>query len=99
MKAALLAQDEGINPKALKLISEGNTALAKGRFPVAVKRFRAARRLAPQSPDVARGLGMAYLNQGNRSAAVRELTRYLALEPSAVDRRRIEATLQGLEED
>lgn len=98
MKIALVSQNEGLNPKAVKLILEGNSALAQGKFPQAVKRFRAARRIAPQSPDVARGLGMAYLNQGKRSAASKELRRYLDLDPNASDKRRIEATLRGLED-
>jgi serine/threonine protein kinase len=98
VKAAIVAQAEPLNPRATKLVKEGNLALAEGRFPHAIKSFAAARRLAPHSPEVARGLGMAYLNRGDRRAAARELKRYLDLDPDAVDRSRIEATLRAMDE-
>ncbi len=98
VKMALAQQPEPLDPQAVDLIQQGNKALLDEQFREAVNRFKRAKRYAPDSPTIARGLGMAYLKQGKRLQAARELRRYLELDPSALDRRRIEMMLRDLEQ-
>jgi serine/threonine protein kinase len=99
IKAAIAAQSALPDPRAIELITDGNKALAEGQYARAISRFQRAKTLAPQTSDVARGLGMAHLKQGHRRDAASELRRYLDIDPSATDRQRIESILRELEQD
>jgi tetratricopeptide (TPR) repeat protein len=76
------------------LYEKGNALLFSGDGKGAIVAYREAVRLAPHDPIGFRGLGLAYEQQGETSAAVKTLRRYLKLAPGAPDReiigRRIE---------
>lgn len=96
LQKAIRAQTCPLPPRALRLVQEGNEAMAEGRYRKAISRFSAAKRSAPTSPEVARGLGFALLHEGQINAASRELKRYLELDPRAPDAARVRQTLYTL---
>jgi tetratricopeptide (TPR) repeat protein len=64
----------------------GNALLFSGDSKAAIGAYREAIRTAPNDPSAYRGLGLAYEQQGDATAAVRALRRYLKLSSSAADR-------------
>jgi hypothetical protein len=64
----------------------GNALLFAGDAAGAVAAYRKAVELAPADPIGYRGLGLAYEQQGETTAAIRALKKYLKLAPGAADR-------------
>jgi tetratricopeptide (TPR) repeat protein len=64
----------------------GNALLFAGDSKAAIGAYREAIRTAPNDPSAYRGLGLAYEQQGDTTAAARALRRYLKLSPDAADR-------------
>jgi len=74
---------EANNPLILSHI--GAAYLKLGNFAVAIRFLEDARRLDPDVPDNYKFLSYAYDNTGRTQEAVDSLTRYLALNPNAID--------------
>jgi tetratricopeptide (TPR) repeat protein len=74
---------ESNNP--LLLSHAGATYLKLGNFPLAIRYLEDSRRLDPDVPDNYKFLSYAYDNTGRTQDAVDSLTRYLALNPNAID--------------
>jgi len=85
------AQSQPLPPRTAELVAQGNEALQ-------AKRYSVAKRLAPGSPEIARGLGLAYMYDGQTGAAVAELERYLELSPTAPDAPYVKSTVRSLRE-
>lgn len=98
IEAAIKAQSEPLPPRALENIELGQEALLERRYSTAIARFRSAKRAAPTSPEVARGLGLAYMYAGQTEPAADELERYLELAPNAADASRMRSTIITLRE-
>src|SRR5579864_4218081 len=64
-----VVETSGQNQQLQSLIHEGQVALDAGDFPQAARKFEQARQLSPESEDAARGLMLAYLQQGRLQEA------------------------------
>ena len=75
-----------IEPNNPLLLSHAGAAYLKlGNFPLAIRYLEDSRRLDPDVPDNYKFLSYAYDNTGRTQDAVDSLTRYLALNPNAID--------------
>src|SRR5262249_22516839 len=81
-----LGQGLKIEPNNPLILSHIGAAYLKlGNFTVAIRFLEDARRLDPDVPDNYKFLSYAYDNTGRIQEAVDSLTRYLALNPNAID--------------
>jgi tetratricopeptide (TPR) repeat protein len=85
------------NLTALLLIA--HLHLRRSEYTAALEYLERARRVAPDSPDVASGLGWAYYRLNKLDLAVREWKRSLALRPSTEVARALERAQRDLEEE
>jgi tetratricopeptide (TPR) repeat protein len=69
----------------LVLSHTGAAYLKLGNFPLAIRYLEDSRRLDPDVPDNYKFLSYAYDNTGRTQEAIDSLTRYLALNPNAID--------------
>ena len=61
--------------------TEGERALAEGRYPDAEKAYETLRRLSPQTAEVQARLGLIYLQEGKFGDAIAPLREALRLKP------------------
>jgi predicted Zn-dependent protease len=66
---------------------------------LAEQAYRRAMAAAPGFAPSYRGLGVLQLKQGNRSAALKNLRKYLAMAPDAADRGYVEAYIDSLQKE
>jgi tetratricopeptide (TPR) repeat protein len=83
------------NPLILSHI--GAAYLKVGNFPFAIQRLEESRRIDPEIPDNYKFLSYAYDRTGRTKEAVDSLTRYLALNPNAIDAAQQKQRLDQLE--
>jgi len=76
--------------------ARGNAQLFQGHVDEAINAFKESQRLDPRNPAVSRGLGLAYMQQGNNGQAVTFLKKYLKASPAASDRALIEKRIEQL---
>jgi serine/threonine-protein kinase len=98
------ARGSGIDPTAMTVEprSPGRAAYEEGRrlflandIPGAIRAFELAARHTPESPDVQKQLGRAYMRAGNVDRAAAAYRRYLELAPNAPDRAIIERLIEN----
>jgi predicted Zn-dependent protease len=91
-----------INPRsatALALVGEASRRRGEPKaLRDAVEYYRKALQLDAKLPEAHRGLGLALHKLGDRSGARAELSRYLELDPRALDRAHVKALLDRPEE-
>jgi tetratricopeptide (TPR) repeat protein len=81
-----LGQGLKIEPNNPLLLSHAGAAYLKlGNFPLAIHYLEESRELKPDIADNYKFLSYAYVNTGRTQEAVDSLTRYLALNPNAID--------------
>ena len=81
-----LGQGLKIEPNNPLILSHaGATYLKLGNFPFAIRYLEESRQLDPDVPDNYKFLSYAYDNTGRTQEAFDSLTRYLALNPNAID--------------
>jgi tetratricopeptide (TPR) repeat protein len=81
----------------LILSHTGAAYLKLGNFPLAIRFLEDARRIDPEVPDNYKFLSYAYDNAGRTRDAIDSLTRYLALNPNAIDGAREKKRLDQLQ--
>jgi tetratricopeptide (TPR) repeat protein len=73
--------------------------LRRSEYTPALEYLERARRVAPNSPEVAAGIGWAYYRQNKLDLAVKEFRRSLALRPNADVQRALEKAERDLNEE
>lgn len=76
---------QAVPSEAVKLANAGAKAIEERRFADALASFTAAAKLAPQSADIAFGVGVSAYMLGQNAEAERQLQRALQLNPSFTD--------------
>ena len=76
----------------------GNEALFAGDTTAAIRSYEEVVGLSPSLAFGYRGLGLAYAQSGNATAAIKALKRYLELAPHAKDAALIRKRLVGLQQ-
>jgi tetratricopeptide (TPR) repeat protein len=70
-----------------KLMQQGQTLVAEGKFTEGMARFTEAQKLQPRNPTVYNVIGMAQLQQGKAADALQSFNQALALAPNYSDAR------------
>ncbi len=82
--------------KALDYYEKGNKALRSGDTEKAISHYKKSRDYNPNSPNVHKKLGMAYMKLGKNKNAKNSFKSYLRLSPGAKDAGRIRELLNSL---
>jgi regulator of sirC expression with transglutaminase-like and TPR domain len=90
------APSEEDQRRAREAYTRGNAKLFQGAVDEAIAAFKEALKLDPRDAAAQRALGLAYVQAGNASQAVRYLKRYLRAAPGASDRPLIEKRIEQL---